>query len=48
MPRISMVTLGVGDLEASIKFYSEGLVFSMMESPPGIAFFKLNGSWVSL
>ena len=47
-PRISMITLGVVDLETSIKFYQEGLGFPKMESPPGIAFFTLNGSWLSL
>jgi len=47
-PRISMITLGVVDLETSIKFYQEGLGFPKMESPPGIAFFTLNGSWLGL
>jgi catechol 2,3-dioxygenase-like lactoylglutathione lyase family enzyme len=47
-PRISMITLGVVDLETSIKFYKEGLGFPKMESPPGIAFFTLNGSWLGL
>ena len=47
-PRISMITLGVSDLEKSIKFYKEGLGFPRKESPPGIAFFTLNGSWLSL
>ena len=43
-----MITLGVVDLETSIKFYKEGLGFPKMESPPGIAFFTLNGSWLGL
>ena len=43
-----MITLGVVDLETSIKFYQEGLGFPKMESPPGIAFFTLNGSWLGL
>ncbi len=47
-PRISMITLGVSDMEASIKFYQEGLGFPRMESPPGIAFFTLDGSWLGL
>jgi hypothetical protein len=47
-PRISMVTLGVYDLERSIKFYECGLGFPKMESPPGTAFFTLNGSWLGL
>ena len=47
-PRISMITLGVKDLEKSVKFYQEGLGFPKMESPPEIAFFTLNGSWLGL
>ena len=47
-PRISMITLGVSDLETSIKFYQDGLGFPKMESPPEIAFFTLNGSWLGL
>ena len=47
-PRISMVTLGVRDLEASINFYEKGLGFPRMESEPGVAFFTLNGTWLGL
>ena len=47
-PRISMITLGVSDLDKSIKFYKEGLGFPRMESSPEVAFFTLNGSWLSL
>jgi hypothetical protein len=47
-PRISMITLGVSDLEKSIKFYEEGLGFPRKESPTEIDFLTLNGSWVSL
>ena len=47
-PRISMITLGVNDLEKSVKFYSEGLGFPKMDSPPEVAFFTLNGSWLGL
>ncbi len=47
-PRISMLTLGVRDLEASIRFYGLGLGLPRMESPPEVAFFTLNGSWLGL
>lgn len=48
-PRISMITLGVRDLEASVRFYEEGLGFPRMEdSSPAVAFFALNGSWLGL
>ncbi|MCB0210326.1 MAG: VOC family protein [Anaerolineae bacterium] len=47
-PRISMITLGVRDVAASVKFYEEGLGFPRMESPPDVAFFTLNGTWLGL
>lgn len=47
-PRISMITLGVRDLGKSVEFYEEGLGFPRMESPPTVAFFTLNGSWLGL
>ena len=47
-PRISMITLGVKDLETSIKFYRDGLGFPQIDSPPEVAFFALNGSWLGL
>ncbi len=47
-PRISMITLGVRDLATSIRFYEQGLGFPRMESPPDVAFFTLNGTWLGL
>lgn len=47
-PRISMITLGVSDLEESIKFYEQGLGFPKKDTSPGIAFFTLNGTWLGL
>ena len=47
-PRISMITLGVRDLSASVKFYEEGLGFPRMESPPEVAFFTLNATWLGI
>jgi catechol 2,3-dioxygenase-like lactoylglutathione lyase family enzyme len=46
-PRISMVTLAVRDVAAAAKFYTT-LGFPRKPSPPDIAFFTLNGSWLSL
>jgi len=43
-----MITLGVRDLQKSIGFYKDGLGLPMMKSPPGTAFFNLNGSWLGL
>lgn len=47
-PRISMITLGVTDLDASVRFYEQGLGLPRMDSPPEVAFFTLNGSWLGL
>lgn len=43
-----MITLGVKDLATSVRFYKEGLGFPQMESPPEVAFFTLNGTWLGL
>jgi catechol 2,3-dioxygenase-like lactoylglutathione lyase family enzyme len=47
-PRISMITLGVSDLQKSISFYKDGLGFPQLDSPPTVAFFTLDGSWLGL
>lgn len=47
-PRISMITLGVRDLVAAVQFYETGLGFPRMPSPPEVAFFTLNGTWLGL
>ncbi len=43
-----MITLGVRDLTTSVSFYEKGLGFPRMESPPEVAFFTLNGTWLGL
>lgn len=48
-PRISLITLGVQDLERSLKFYQEGLGFPTTWAPDkGVIFFKLQGTALSL
>lgn len=47
-PRISMITLGVRDLAKSIQFYESGLGLPRRESPPEVAFFTLDGTWLGL
>lgn len=47
-PRISMITLAVRDLSAAIAFYEHGLGFPRMDSPPEVAFFTLDGTWLAL
>ena len=46
--RISLITLGVEDLDRSVAFYRDGLGLSQREGPPEIAFFELSGTWLSL
>ena len=43
-----MITLGVQDLEKAIRFYEQGLGFPRMPFEGNVAFFELNGSWLSL
>lgn len=46
-PRISMITLGVKNIARAVAFY-EQLGFPRMDSPPEVAFFTLNGTWLGL
>lgn len=46
--KMSIVTLGVADLEASRRFYEEGLGFPREGEEEGIVFFKMEGTWLSL
>ena len=43
-----MITLAVDDLDAAVLFYERGLDLPRMDSPPGVAFFPLNGTWLGL
>jgi catechol 2,3-dioxygenase-like lactoylglutathione lyase family enzyme len=49
-PRITLVTLGVSDLDESIRFYRGGLGLPMeeKEDDSDVAFFPLDGTWLSL
>lgn len=47
-PRISIITLGVRDLDESTRFYKEGLGLPLDENTKGISFFPLNGTWLAL
>jgi catechol 2,3-dioxygenase-like lactoylglutathione lyase family enzyme len=47
-PRISMITLGVADLERSKKFYRDGLGFPVNDKHEGVVFFPLKGTWLAL
>lgn len=47
-PRLSFVTLGVRDFDASLRFYRDVLKLVPLPTPPGIAFFELGRTWLSL
>jgi catechol 2,3-dioxygenase-like lactoylglutathione lyase family enzyme len=47
-PRISLVTLGVSDLERATTFYRDGLGLPTHGDYPGVTFFQLRGTWLSL
>jgi catechol 2,3-dioxygenase-like lactoylglutathione lyase family enzyme len=47
-PHITLITLGVSDLDRSIAFYRDGLGLPMRDGPEGIAFFETKGTWLSL
>jgi len=47
-PRISIITLGVADLERSTRFYRDGLGLPHDPEYKGIAFFPLQGTWLAL
>ena len=47
-PRITLITLGVSDLDRSIAFYREGLGLPKRDGSEGIAFFETSGTWLSL
>jgi len=48
-PKISLVTLGVDDLDRATRFYGEGLGLPRHEfDGGGISFFSLEGTWLAL
>jgi catechol 2,3-dioxygenase-like lactoylglutathione lyase family enzyme len=48
-PRISVITLGVGDLNRSVEFYRDGLGFpTKYKDGDGIAFFNTGGARLAL
>lgn len=47
-PRISLITLGVSDLERATHFYRDGLGFPVHGDYEGVTFLKLRGTWLSL
>jgi catechol 2,3-dioxygenase-like lactoylglutathione lyase family enzyme len=45
---MSMITLGVADLDRSVAFYEQGLGLPRHGDDPGVAFFRLDGTWLGL
>jgi catechol 2,3-dioxygenase-like lactoylglutathione lyase family enzyme len=48
-PRVSLITLGVSDLERAIRFYRDGLGWPMSSTGDGdVAFFQIGGAILAL
>ena len=47
-PRISFITLGVGDLERATRFYADVLRLPQLKSPPTVSFFEMGRTWLAL
>lgn len=47
-PHVSLITLGVSNLERAVTFYRDGLGLPMREGDSGVAFFQLRGLWLAL
>ena len=47
-PRISLITLGVADLERATHFYEECLGLPRLQTPPSTAIFELGKTWLAL
>ncbi|HEU5296401.1 MAG TPA: VOC family protein [Burkholderiaceae bacterium] len=47
-PRVSLITLGVSDLDRAVAFYENVLGWKVAQRPPGVAFFDLGGFVLAL
>ena len=47
-PRISLIALGVADLERATRFYEECLRFPRLKTRPSVTFFQLGKTWLAL
>ncbi|MGI9332383.1 MAG: VOC family protein [Gammaproteobacteria bacterium] len=47
-PRISVVTLGVSDMDRAVRFYRDGLELPMRDDKPPVIYFELQGTWLAL
>jgi catechol 2,3-dioxygenase-like lactoylglutathione lyase family enzyme len=46
--RISVITLGVADMDRSVRFYRDGLGLPLRDDKPPVAYFPLEGTWIAL
>jgi catechol 2,3-dioxygenase-like lactoylglutathione lyase family enzyme len=46
--QISVITLGVSDMQRSVRFYRDGLGLPMRDDKPPVAYFQLHGTWLAL
>ncbi|HME74005.1 MAG TPA: VOC family protein [Myxococcota bacterium] len=47
-PRLSLVTLGVAELDRAVEFYERVLRLPRRETPSSIAIFELGKTWIAL
>lgn len=47
-PRLTIITLGVADLERSVRFYRDGLGLPIRRWPDEVAFFLTGSTWLAL
>lgn len=48
IPRISVITLGVADMERAVQFYRDGLELPVRDDKPPVVYFALRGTWLAL
>ena len=46
--RISVITLGVSDLQRSMRFYRDGLGLRLRHDKPPVTYVQLQGTWLAL
>jgi catechol 2,3-dioxygenase-like lactoylglutathione lyase family enzyme len=46
--RISVITLGVADMERAVRFYRDGLNLPCREDKPPVVYFSLAGTWLAV
>lgn len=47
-PAISVITLGVSDMDRAVAFYRDGLELPAFEDKPPVVYFSLAGTWLAV